>query len=205
MHILVHCSEPQKKELVTGAPPGNVDVVYTSSFVAGQWKDADVIIDFLFEKEHTDYLVNEQQLVIINSVIETLDETSPSFVRINGWPGFLSSTLIEASGKEEKRAEAEKVLKLFGKNVEWLRDEPGFITARVVSMIINEAYFALEEGVSTKEEMDVAMKLGTAYPFGPFEWAQKIGKSQLVRLLSRLRKDADRYQPAPLLVKDTDI
>jgi 3-hydroxybutyryl-CoA dehydrogenase len=205
MHILVHCSEPQKKELVTGAPPGNVDVVYTSSFVAGQWKDADVIIDFLFEKEHTDYLVNEQQLVIINSVIETLDETSPSFVRINGWPGFLSSTLIEASGKEEKRAEAEKVLKLFGKNVEWLRDEPGFITARVVSMIINEAYFALEEGVSTKEEMDVAMKLGTAYPFGPFEWAQKIGKSQLVRLLSRLRKDADRYQPAPLLVKEADI
>jgi 3-hydroxybutyryl-CoA dehydrogenase len=205
MHILVHCSEAQKKELVTGAPPGNPDVVYTFSFAAGQWKDADVIIDLLFEKEHTDYLVNEQQLVIINSVIETLDETSPDFVRINGWPGFLSSTLIEASGKEEKRAEAEKVLKLFGKNVEWMRDEPGFITARVVSMIINEAYFALEEGVSTKEEIDVAMKLGTAYPFGPFEWAQKIGKSQLVRLLSHLKKDAGRYQPAPLLVKEADI
>jgi 3-hydroxybutyryl-CoA dehydrogenase len=205
MHILVHCSEAQKKELVTGAPPGNVDVVYTSSFAAGQWKDADVIIDLLFEKEHTGYLVNEQQLVIINSVIETLHETSPSFVRINGWPGFLSSTLIETSGKEEKRAEVEEVLKLFGKNVEWLPDEPGFITARVVSMIINEAYFALEEGVSTKEEMDIAMKLGTAYPFGPFEWAQKIGKSQLLRLLSRLKKDAGRYQPAPLLVKEADI
>ena len=48
-------------------------------------------------------------------------------------------------------------------------DIPGFISARVVSMIINEAYFALEEEVSSKEEIDTAMKLGTNYPYGPFD------------------------------------
>jgi 3-hydroxyacyl-CoA dehydrogenase len=42
-------------------------------------------------------------------------------------------------------------------------------------MIINEAYFALEDNVSTKAETDIAMKLGTNYPYGPFEWGQLIG------------------------------
>ena len=42
-------------------------------------------------------------------------------------------------------------------------------------MIINEAFLALQEGVSTKEEINTAMKLGTNYPLGPFEWVEKIG------------------------------
>src|ERR1700710_2457559 len=46
---------------------------------------------------------------------------------------------------------------------------------RVVAMIINEAYYALDAGVSSKESIDLAMKLGTGYPYGPFEWADRIG------------------------------
>ena len=45
-------------------------------------------------------------------------------------------------------------------------------------MIINEAYFTWEAGTSTKEEIDIAMKLGTGYPYGPFEWGEKIGLSR---------------------------
>ena len=52
---------------------------------------------------------------------------------------------------------------------------PGFITARVIAMIINEAFFALQENVSSKEEIDTAMRLGTNYPYGPFEWTKLIG------------------------------
>ena len=85
----------------------------------------------------------------------------------------------------------------------WLPDLPGFVAPRVVCMIINEAYLALEEGVSTKAEIDTAMKLGTAYPFGPFEWAEKIGIKKVAGLLQRLALEDKRYQPAPLLLKDT--
>jgi 3-hydroxybutyryl-CoA dehydrogenase len=78
---------------------------------------------------------------------------------------------------------------------------PGFITARVIAMIINEAWFALEEGVSTKEEIDTAMKLGTNYPYGPFEWGKEIGLKNIHALLDKLSKLNPRYSPAELMTK----
>jgi 3-hydroxybutyryl-CoA dehydrogenase len=58
----------------------------------------------------------------------------------------------------------------------------------VISTIINEALIALMEGVSTREEIDTAMKLGTNYPYGPFEWAEKIGMERVDSLLAQLRE-----------------
>ena len=66
-------------------------------------------------------------------------------------------------------------------------------------MIINEAFFALQENVSSKEEIDTAMKLGTNYPFGPFEWAERIGLKNIFELLTGLSKTQSRYEPAALL------
>ena len=54
-------------------------------------------------------------------------------------------------------------------------DGPGLVRARVVCCLINEAISALMEGVATAEDIDKAMKLGTNYPLGPLEWADKIG------------------------------
>ena len=68
-------------------------------------------------------------------------------------------------------------------------------------MIINEAFFALEEGVSSKEEIDVAMKLGTNYPYGPFEWQEKIGLQNIYQLLHNLSEKDKRYSVSPLLRK----
>jgi 3-hydroxybutyryl-CoA dehydrogenase len=68
-------------------------------------------------------------------------------------------------------------------------------------MIINEAYYTLEEKVSTKEQIDVAMKLGTNYPLGPFEWSEKIGINNIYELLRKLSMENDRYTIAPLLRK----
>jgi 3-hydroxybutyryl-CoA dehydrogenase len=68
-------------------------------------------------------------------------------------------------------------------------------------MIINEAWFALEEGISTKEEIDTAMKLGTNYPYGPFEWGNRIGLKNIYALLDKLNKTNDRYRPAELMKK----
>ena len=66
-------------------------------------------------------------------------------------------------------------------------------------MIINEAYYAKDEDVSTEKEIDTAMKLGTNYPFGPFEWAQIIGIRNIYTLLKTLSEKDNRYIPSPLL------
>ena len=130
-------------------------------------------------------------------------ETDTSFIRINGWSVFIESPLIEASFLQENlKKQAEAVFSHLNKMLEWLPDQPGFITPRVICMIINEAYFALAEGVSTKSDIDTAMKLGTAYPYGPFEWAEKIGLKKIHLLLSRLSKEKEQYMPAPLLVQE---
>ena len=68
-------------------------------------------------------------------------------------------------------------------------------------MIINEAFIALKEGVSTKEEINTAMKLGTNYPQGPLKWADQIGLDLVLAVLTSLHDTfrEERYRPAPLL------
>ena len=69
-------------------------------------------------------------------------------------------------------------------------------------MIINEAYFAIGEDVSSKNEIDLAMKLGTNYPYGPFEWAKKIGLHNIYYLLKTLSNNDNRYIPAKALKQE---
>lgn len=189
MQIVVLTNESLKKELLAGVSSSMEEVIWVETVSQlQQHKNADVFVDLLFENDHTADLQNLLPgLVVINSVEETLSETNPSFVRINGWPSFLKSALIEASSlNENNKKKAEHLFYLFNKKLEWLPDEVGFVTPRVISMIVNEAFIALKEGVSTKEEIDIAMKLGTNYPYGPFEWAEKIGTERIKNLLSKL-------------------
>ena len=72
------------------------------------------------------------------------------------------------------------------------------------STIINEAYFTWEEKVSTKDEIDTAMKLGTNYPLGPFEWSERIGPGQVARLLWSLSKTGPEYTPSAALMRAAD-
>ena len=161
-------------------------------------------IDLLFDQsdERIRLLADlDVPLVIVNDVPGKL--TLPAnFVRINGWPTLLKGNRLEASCSGELKEQAGSVLALFGKEICWLPDQPGFVTPRVISMIINEAYLALGEKVSTREAINTAMKLGTNYPYGPFEWAAHIGLSRIVQLLESLAAADNRYAPAPLLLKD---
>lgn len=127
---------------------------------------------------------------------------SDAFVRFNGWNGFVAAATLEAAAPEALRAAAEGAAAGLGKELVWLPDTPGFVSARVVAMIINEAYHALEEGVSGKEEINTAMKLGTAYPQGPFEWAALIGLKNVAALLQALAKGNERYAPNGLLLQE---
>ncbi len=129
--------------------------------------------------------------------------TDSSFVRFNGWPTFLKRSVFEASCQSEfTKKNAEEIIVGMNRKIEWTPDIPGFITARVLTTIINEAYFALQEEVSTKKEINTAMKLGTNYPFGPFEWSEKIGLKNIYDLLAELSKTNSRYEPAKLLKEE---
>ena len=206
MQLVVLADESLKKELLSNGKRDEADVEWIES--PDQFsisKKADVCCDLLFDGSpgRIEALKNISQTVIINSVVKTLADVEPSFIRINGWPGFLKNATTEANcGDEYKMEHAEIFFSAFNKKVEWTPDEPGFISARIVAMIINEAYLALGEGVSTKSEIDIAMKLGTNYPYGPFEWAEMIGIKNIYSLLGELSKTNSRYQPAMLLEKE---
>ncbi|TXI68851.1 MAG: 3-hydroxyacyl-CoA dehydrogenase [Cyclobacteriaceae bacterium] len=88
-----------------------------------------------------------------------------------------------------------------------VKDQVGFITPRIICMIINEAYFTVEEGTATREDIDLAMKLGTNYPFGPFEWAAKIGMQNVVRILDTAHRSSgdERYQACNLLRAEATV
>ena len=205
MQIVVLADANQKEELVNNNPSLNA-IWITDEHEFVHHKNADAFFDLTFENTDKRRSLLAQllpKLVVINSVADTLKEIHLSFVRINGWKTFLSSSLIEAACYDEHaKLKAEEAFSLFNKKIEWLADEPGFITARVVSMIINEAFILLVEGVSTKEEINTAMKLGTAYPFGPFEWAEKIGLKNIILLLEKLSETQSRYKPSEFLLQE---
>ena len=107
---------------------------------------------------------------------------------------------MEASCNNEiEKKKAETIISKLNRKAEWTPAIPGFITSRVLAMIINEAFFALGEGVSTRTDIDIAMKMGTNYPYGPFEWSEKIGLKNIYSLLVELNKTSKRYEPAPFL------
>lgn len=207
MQIIVLADDKQRRELCNdlAAGAGVVFVNHEADFL--HHSDAAVFMDLSFINEDSRKALLARLLpkpVIVNSVADTLAQINPSFVRINGWATFLSSPLIEAScSNDGVKKEVEGAFSVFNKRMEWLPDEPGFVAARVVSMMVNEACLAVKEGVSTKEEINTAMKLGTAYPYGPFEWAEKIGVHNVVALLKKLSATEPRYTPSDLLVGST--
>ena len=96
---------------------------------------------------------------------------------------------------------AEEFFKSLGKETVRVKDTAGLTFPRILSLIINEAARALEEGVASAEEIDIAMRLGVNYPQGPLKWADQIGLDEVLAVLEGLLHETgdDRYRPAPLL------
>jgi 3-hydroxybutyryl-CoA dehydrogenase len=207
MHLVILANEHLKEELLNNGTKPEINLTWIESvYDFREYNGADAFLDLLFENtpQRIELLSGlASKFVIINSVSTTLTKINRPFVRINAWPGFLKRAVVEATSNNDKmESAAERVFSFFKRKIEWVADEPGFITARVIAMIINEAYFALEEKISTKQEIDTAMKLGTSYPYGPFEWGDKIGVENVYNLLIELSKINSRYKPARLLEKE---
>jgi 3-hydroxybutyryl-CoA dehydrogenase len=206
MKVLVVANEAQKEELVPGLTE-EMDIEWIVSpegYVSSV--NFDACLDLLFENNNDRVSALRQtqaRLIVVNAVLAPLSGIHEDVVRINGWNTFLKRPVIEAAVTDESTKEkADRVFNGFGKRIEWVPDITGLITARVVASVINEAYFALEQEVSSKEEIDTAMKMGTNYPYGPFEWSKKIGLKNIYMLLSRLAEQQKRYEPAALLTRE---
>ncbi len=93
--------------------------------------------------------------------------------------------------------------KAFNKTPATSIDRPGFIANRLLMPYINEAIFALQEGVSTRDDIDKIMKLGTNMPMGPLELADFIGLDTCLSIMRVLHTEFgdSKYRPAPLLVQ----
>lgn len=112
---------------------------------------------------------------------------------------LLEVTILNDADKES----AKQVCERLGTGFRIVADQAGMVTPRVLCMIINEAYFTLEEGTASRKDIDLAMKLGTNYPYGPFEWGDRIGLTNVVRVLQAAGRDSGdtRYAVCPLLLR----
>jgi 3-hydroxybutyryl-CoA dehydrogenase len=124
---------------------------------------------------------------------------------INALPGFIERLLTEVSAfRPENRPAIEKALTTLGLKASWVEDRVGMVTPRILFMIINEAYYTVQEGTASAEDIDLSMKLGTNYPYGPFEWSRKIGIRNIYGTLEALYQDTheERYKICPMLKRE---
>ncbi|MDQ0163005.1 3-hydroxyacyl-CoA dehydrogenase [Aeribacillus alveayuensis] len=93
-----------------------------------------------------------------------------------------------------------QVAEKMGKETVVINEFPGFVTSRISALIGNEAFYMLQEGLGTPEDIDKAIKLGLNFPMGPFELVDLVGLDARLNNLKYLHeKLGEKYRPAPLL------
>lgn len=171
----------------------------------------DVLFDFIIEDapEMVQAYNSVGIPVFLNTVKISLSELnyiyglSDNVFGFNGLKTFVNRTQLEVTALKSTSLLKDTLSKL---NTEFLviDDRVGMVTPRVIMMIINEAFYTVQEGTAKKEDIDLGMRLGTNYPYGPFEWAEKIGVKDIYETLEAIYEDTkdERYKICPLLKKE---
>ena len=180
----------------------------------------DLIIDLTFD-QHPELLhfyvdhTHPGSFFILHANTLSLRETAhslglmehlPRIAGVNAWPGCLDGPLWEMSVGHNAALDPLKLYtETLGFQFERVEDRVGLVTPRVMCMIINEAYLTLQEGTADRADIDLAMKLGTNYPGGPFEWAERWGLIEVSRMLQSLQSATGdpRYKRSQLLIEES--
>jgi 3-hydroxybutyryl-CoA dehydrogenase len=126
-------------------------------------------------------------------------------VGFHALPPFEEAALVELTkgpdSADSAAAAAERFFASLGKHTAWVGDAPGLVLGRIVCQVINEASFALAEGVGSAEDIDAGMLHGLNYPRGVLAWADRIGVDHVLTVLDALFEERreERYRAAPLL------
>ncbi len=187
-------------------------------------KDAQIIIEAVPEKieikkeifSRLDSLSSPETILATNTSSISITKIA-AFTRrpqnvigmhfMNPVPVMKLVEIIRGLETSEETYQTVKELTLFlGKTPAMSLDFPGFISNRVLMPMINEACFALMEGLSTKEDIDTVMKLGMNHPMGPLELADFIGLDVCLDILNVLFEGFgdSKYRPCPLLKQMVD-
>lgn len=173
----------------------------------------DCIFDLNFDDDPANFPVYaslRDKPVFVSAVKLSLNEAAyvhPVKVKcmlfgMNAIPTFISQPVWEVSlYRKFQTPDLTALMKKLGIGFVPVEDRVGLVKPRIIFMIINEACYTLQEGTATIADIDMGMKLGTNYPFGPFEWCDKIGVTQVFETLAALYEDTkdERYKICPLL------
>ncbi|MBY0434270.1 MAG: 3-hydroxyacyl-CoA dehydrogenase [Cyclobacteriaceae bacterium] len=171
---------------------------------------ADALFDFT-SYAHPDevkpYVSISNIPVFVNAAFVSLSrlfdkERTANIFGFCGLPTFLDREVLEVSMLHQgSQPVLAKTCEGLATNYQLVADRAGLVTPRVICMIINEAYSTVMEGTATREDIDLAMKLGTNYPWGPFEWASRIGEKNVCRLLEAVKESTgdEHYNVCELL------
>lgn len=170
--------------------------------------DAFVDLGFDDNTQHLHHYLHLQIPVLLSAVKTQLakelagKQVSAPLFGMNALPTFINRPLLEVSCYDEAhKPQLESLAAQLGWQTAWVHDRVGMATPRIIFMIINEAYYTVQEGTATKQDIDTGMKLGTAYPHGPFEWAALVGLKDVYETLDALYTDTrdERYKICPMM------
>lgn len=183
-------------------------------------RDADFVIEAAPEKMEVkldlfarlDQLCKPETILASNTTALSIAEMSAATKRPDKVIGMhffnpaqvmkLVEVIKSPNTSDETVAVTVDLAKAMGKTPVTLNEFPGFIVTRILAPMINEAFYALMEGVATAEDIDTAMKLGTNFPMGPLQLADFMGLDTTLAAIRTLNREfADsKYRPCPLLV-----
>ena len=214
MEILIIGSNAELEEVRQKFGPGHTYRVSVSREAEKLLAKCDVVFDFTIEEniQLSSYHDYSSSIVFLNTAFISLSQLgishSKNVIGFCGLATFVNREIFEVSlPQEDHLATLRKICGELKTDYRVVADRVGFVTPRVICMIINEAYYTVQEGTATREDIDKAMKLGTNYPFGPFEWAQRIGVKNVCKLLEAVHNDTQdqRYRICSMLLDESKI
>ncbi len=215
------CDRLIKKEKLTLDQKQKILSLITTTTSVQDLKDCDLVIEAATENidlklkifQNLDQAVKKEAILCSNTSSISITQIAAATLRPNQVMGmhFMNPVplmvLVEGIRGLQTSDQTSQVVREFaiqlGKTFIEGRDMPGFIVNRILMPMINEACYALYEGIADVEGIDQAMKLGTNQPMGPLTLADFIGLDTCLAIMNVLHEGLgdSKYRPCPLLVK----